>query len=179
MSGSTARPAGIPRWPLVMALALVVALVVGVLIAASLVRNQPLGPLGLATVPAPAAGSADCTRLLAALPEQLDGGPLGALGRRHLSAPAPAGAAGWGEPPVVLRCGLDRPADLTASSRLLSVSGVQFLEIPSGGMSTWVAVDRSVYVTVALPPTSGSGPLQQLATVIAHTLPQRGVDISG
>jgi len=179
LSGSTARPAGTPRWPLVMALALVVALVVGVLIAASLVRNQPLGPLGLATVPAPAAGSADCARLLAALPEQLDGGPLGALDRRHLSAPAPAGAAGWGEPPVVLRCGLDRPADLTASSRLLSVSGVQFLEIPSGGTSTWVAVDRSVYVTVALPPTSGSGPLQQLATVIAHTLPQRGVDTSG
>jgi hypothetical protein len=78
---------------------------------------------------------------------------------------------------VVLRCGLDRPADLTASSRLLSVSGVQFLEIPSGGLSTWVAVDRSVYVTVDLPPTSGSGPLQQLATVIAHTLPQRGLEI--
>jgi hypothetical protein len=160
-----------------MALALVGALVVGVLIAASLVRNQPLGPLGLATVPAPAAGSADCTRLLAALPKQLDGGALGALDRRQLSTLAPAGAAGWGEPPVVLRCGLDRPADLTPSSRLLSVSGVQFLEISGGGMSTWVAVDRSVYVTVALPPTSGSGPLQQLATLIAHILPQRGLDI--
>jgi hypothetical protein len=77
----------------------------------------------------------------------------------------------------VLRCGLDRPAELTASSRLLGISGVQFLEIPGGGMSTWVAVDRPVYITVALPPTSGSGPLQQLATVIARTLPERGLDI--
>jgi hypothetical protein len=78
---------------------------------------------------------------------------------------------------VVLRCGLDRPADLTASSGLLGVSGVQFLEIPSGGISTWVAVDRPVYIAVASPPTSGSGPLQQIAAVIARTLPSRGLDI--
>lgn len=177
LSGSAARPAGTPRWPLAIALALVAAMVVGVLIAASLVRNHPLEPLGLATVPAPAAGSADCARLLAALPEQLDGGALGALDRRQLRAPAPAGAAGWGEPPVVLRCGLDRPDGLTASSRLLGVSGVQFLDLPSCSTGTWVAVDRPLYVTVALPPNSGSGPLQQLAAVIARTLPQRGLDI--
>ncbi|HZS21411.1 MAG TPA: DUF3515 domain-containing protein [Pseudonocardiaceae bacterium] len=179
MSDSTARPAGTPRWPLAIALALVVALVVGVLIAASLVRNQPLEPLNLAAVPAPAAHSADCSRLLAALPDQLDGGALGALDRRQLRVPAPPGTTAWGEPPVVLRCGLDRPADLTASSRLLGISGVQFLEIPGGGMSTWVAVDRPVYVAVALPPTTGSGPLQQLATVIAHTLPPQGLDLPG
>jgi Protein of unknown function (DUF3515) len=172
-----ARPAGAPRWPLGLALALAVALVAGVVIAAAMVRNQALGPLGLAALPAPSAGSADCERLLAALPEKLDGGDMGALERRQLAAPVPAGAAGWGEPPVVLRCGLDRPAELTATSRLLDVSGVQFLEIASPGTSTWAAVDRPVYVVVALPPTSGSGPLQQIATVIANTLPQRDVDV--
>ena len=172
-----ARPADTPRWPLGIALALAVALVAGVLIAAAMVRNQPLGPLGLAPLPAPSAGSADCTRLLTALPEKLDGGEMGALERRQLAAPVPAGAAGWGEPPVVLRCGLDRPAELTATSRLLDISGVQFLEIANPGMSTWVAVDRPVYVVVALPPTSGSGPLQQIATVISNTLPQRDVDV--
>lgn len=172
-----ARPAGAPRWPLGIALALAVALVTGVIIAAAMVRNQALGPLGLAALPAPSAGSADCERLLAALPEKLDGGEMGALERRQLAAPVPAGAAGWGEPPVVLRCGLDRPAELTATSRLLDVSGVQFLEISSPGKSTWAAVDRPVYVVVALPPTSGSGPLQQIATVIANTLPQRDVDV--
>lgn len=175
-----------PRWPLGLALALVLALVVGVLITASIVRNQPLGPLGLAVIPAPAAGSADCARLLTALPQTLDGaeygqGSPGALERRQLRAPVPEGAAGWGDPPVVLRCGLDRPADLTAISRLLAVSGVEFLEIPgggpSGGLSTWVTVDRSVYVAVALPPRSGSGPLQQIATVISQTLPAQGVNI--
>jgi Protein of unknown function (DUF3515) len=173
----SAQPAGAPRWPLAIALALAGALVVGVLIAAAVVRNQTLGPLGLAALPAPSAGSAGCTRLLAALPEKLDGGEMGALERRRLAAPVPAGAAGWGEPPVVLRCGLHRPAELTATSRLLDVSGVQFLEIANPDMSTWVAVDRPVYVLVALPPTSGSGPLQQIATVIANTLPRRDVDV--
>jgi hypothetical protein len=133
--------------------------------------------LRLAALPAPSAGGADCARLLAALPAKLDGGDLGALQRRELAAPVPAGAAGWGEPPVVLRCGLDRPAELTATSRLLEVSGVQFLETANPDASTWVAVDRPAYVVVALPPTSGSGPLQQIATVIAKTLPGRDVDV--
>lgn len=170
-------PAGTPRWLLGIALALPLALVVGVLVVAALVRSQPQGPVGLAVVPAPAADSANCARLLAALPEQLDGGEQGALVRRQLAAPVPAGAAAWGEPPVVLRCGLDRPADLTATSRLLAISGAQFLEISRAGTSTWVAVDRPVYAVVDLPAVTGSGPLQQIATVIANTLPRRDVDI--
>jgi hypothetical protein len=177
-SSASTGPAGIPRWPLGIALALAVALVVGVLIAAEVVREQPLGPLGLAVVPAPSADSMDCARLLAALPETLDGGDAGPLQRRSLTTPAPVGAAGWGEPPVVLRCGLDRPVELTATSRLLDVSGVQLLELVGRGTSTWVAVDRPVYVVVALPPTSGSGPLQQLTAVIANTLPRRDVDVA-
>lgn len=172
-----ARRAGLPRWPLGIALVLVVALVVGVLIAAELVRRPSLGPLPLAVVPAPSADSADCARLLAVLPGQLDGGDLGVLEQRQLAVPAPAGATAWGEPPVVVRCGLGRPPGLTATSRLLAVSGVQFLEIPSPSTSTWVAVDRPVYVMVTLPPTSGSGPLQQAAAVIGESLPQKEVDV--
>jgi hypothetical protein len=178
LSAGSARTAGLPRWPLGIALALAVALVVGVLIAAEMVRNQPPGPLGLAVVPAPSANSTACARLLAALPQTLDGGDAGPLQRRSLASPAPAGAAGWGEPPVVLRCGLDRPVELTATSRLLDVSGVQLLELAGRGTSTWVVVDRPVYVVVALPPTSGSGPLQQLIAVIANTLPRRDVEVA-
>ena len=183
MAQSTTTPAAnLPRWLLGIALALPVALVVVVLIVAAQVRNQPQGPLGLVSVPAPAADSADCMRLLAVLPDKLDDGDQGTLQRRRLAGPtasgaAPAGAAAWGEPPVVLRCGLDRPAALTATSRLLMISGVQFLKLPNAGTSTWVAVDRPVYIVVDLPPTTGSGPLQQVATVIADILPQRDVNI--
>jgi hypothetical protein len=172
---STITPAAnLPRWLLGFAVALPVALVVVVLVVAAQVRGQPQGPVGLVSVPAPAADSADCTRLLAALPDELDGGEQGTLQQRQL---APAGAAAWGEPPVVLRCGLDRPAALTATSRLLMISGVQFLKLPTTGTSTWVAVDRPVYIVVDLPPVTGSAPLQQVATVIADILPQRDGNI--
>ncbi|MGH4012026.1 MAG: DUF3515 domain-containing protein [Pseudonocardiaceae bacterium] len=167
-----------PRWLLGIALALPVALVVGVLVVAAQVQNRPEDPVRLAEVPAPAASSADCTRLLAALPEEVDGGEQGTLKRRQLAAPAPAGAAAWGEPPVVLRCGLDRPTALTATSRLLEISGVQFFTLPNPGTSSWVAVDRPVYVVVDLPPMAGSGALQQIATVIANTLAQHDVNSS-
>jgi hypothetical protein len=179
---STITPAAnLPRWLLGIAVALPVALVVAVLIVAAQVRSQPQGAVGLVSVPAPAADSVDCTRLLAALPDKLDGGEQGTLQQRRLAGPtpsraAPAGAAAWGEPPVVLRCGLDRPAALTATSRLLTISGVQFLKLPNPGTSTWVAVDRPVYIVVDLPPVTGSGPLQQVATVIADILPQRDVN---
>ncbi|HKR48258.1 MAG TPA: DUF3515 domain-containing protein [Pseudonocardiaceae bacterium] len=177
-STPTPRAAGIPGWLLAIAVTLPVALVVGVLVVAAQIRSRPQDPVRLAGVPAPTADSADCTRLLAALPEKLDGGEHGPLTRRRLAIPAPVGAAAWGEPPVVLRCGLDRPDDLTATSRLLAISDVQFLELPDPGTNTWVAVDRPVYIVVDLPPVGGSGPLQQVATVIANTLAQRDVDVS-
>ena len=183
MAQSTITPAAnLPRWLLGIAVALPVALVVAVLIVAAQVRGQPQGPVGLVSVPAPAADSVDCKRLLAALPDKLDGGEQGTLQQWRLAGPtpsgaAPAGAAAWGEPPVVLRCGLERPAALTATSRLLTISGVQFLKLPNPGTSTWVAVDRPVYIVVDLPPVTGSGPLQQVATVIADILPQRDVNI--
>ncbi|MGH4013521.1 MAG: DUF3515 domain-containing protein [Pseudonocardiaceae bacterium] len=171
--------AGTPRWILGIALALPVVLILGVLVAAAVVRGQRPGPLLLvATVPAPEADSDECARLLAALPPRLEG----AGDRRELAAPAPSGMAAWGAPPVVLHCGIGRPADLTATSRLLDVSGVRFLGPPGlsipytgtdTGSSSWVAVDRPVYLVVTLPPQAGSGPLQQAAEVIAQTLARR------
>lgn len=170
------RPASTPRLVLTVALILPVALVVGVLIAVAVVRGQRPAPLPLPTETAPSADSANCAHLLAALPQKLDG-TAGGLDRRELAAPLPPGATAWGEPPVVLRCGLHRPAELTATSRLLDVSGVALLEIPHAAASAWVAVDRPVYVAVSLPPGTGSGPLQRIAEVIAATLPARELDI--
>ncbi|MGH3939429.1 MAG: DUF3515 domain-containing protein [Pseudonocardiaceae bacterium] len=166
-----------PRLLTAVTLLLPLALVVGVLVIASVVRGQRPAPLLLPAIAAPAADSADCTHLMAALPQELDGGAQGPLGRRELAAPVPSGSAAWGEPPVVLRCGLDRPAELTATSRLLDVSGVQFLEISHPAASAWVAVDRPRYVAVALPPGAGSGPLQQIAEVIIEALPPRQLDL--
>jgi hypothetical protein len=175
------EPVHLPPRVLAAVLALPVLLVTAVLLASALVRSQGPGPLPLATVPAPEAASPQCAALVAALPEDIDTGEdgtgAGQLDRRPIADPAPAGTAAWGEPPVVLRCGLDRPAELTASSRLLAVSGVQFLEIPGPGATSWVAVDRPVYVVLTLPVGSGSAALQRVAATIRMTLPRTDVDL--
>ncbi|MGH3917098.1 MAG: DUF3515 domain-containing protein [Pseudonocardiaceae bacterium] len=170
----TPHPAGASSRLLAAALILPIVLVVGVLAAAAVVKGQRPAPLLLPA--APAADSADCAHLVTALPQQLDGGAGGGLERRELAAPVPSGVVAWGEPPVVLRCGLDRPAELRVTSRLLDVSGVTLLEIPHSPASIWLVVDRPRYVMVTLPPDAGSGPLQQIAEVIAETMPARKLD---
>ena len=172
------EPVRLPRRVLAVVVTLPVLLVAAVLLASTLVRGQGAGPLPLAAVPASEATSPDCVALLAALPENIhtDAGG-GQLDRRPIAEPAPAGTAAWGDPPVVLRCGLGRPAELTVSSRLLAVSGVQFLEIPGPGASSWMVVDRPVYVALTLPVGSGSAALQQVAAAVGMTLPRTDVDL--
>jgi len=170
------EPVRLPRRLLAAAVTLPVLLVAAVLLASVLVRGQRPGPLPLAPVPAPEATSPDCAALVAALPEGIDADG-GQLDRRPIADPAPAGTTAWGEPPVVLRCGLGRPAELTVSSRLLAVSGVQFLGIPGPGATSWVVVDRPVYVALTLPVGSGSAALQQVAAAVRMTLPRTDVDL--
>lgn len=138
-------------------------------------------PLALAAVPAPAAASPECAALVAALPDRLPSG-TDQLDRRPLAEPAPAGAAAWGvDQPAVLRCGLDRPAELTRTAELLQVNGVRWLRLsdPATDSSTWVAADRAVYVALTLTERSGTGPLQDVSSAITGTLPAQPVQPAG
>jgi Protein of unknown function (DUF3515) len=132
-------------------------------------------PLAVATVDAPAAASAPCTTLLAGLDGDLPAGSS-TLPRRALADPAPAGVRAWAASPepVVLRCGLPRPAELTPTSALLEVNGVQWLQLDDGAPSpqlvTYVAVDRPVYVALTLQAGVGSGPLQAVSDTVRTTL---------
>lgn len=157
---------------LLAAAALVVALVTG--------RSQPPAsedPLALPAVPAPAAESVECRSLLGRLPGALTSAGT-TLPRRTLASPEPPGTAAWGldGPPVVLRCGIERPAELTRTATLLDVSGVRWLHLPGNGASSWVAVDRPVYVGLTVRDEIGTGPLQDMSTVITGTLPARPVE---
>ncbi|MEV0680397.1 DUF3515 domain-containing protein [Actinosynnema sp. NPDC050436] len=139
------------------------------------------GPLALVPVPAPAAESEQCRALLSKLPMQLVSNGA-ALSRRDLAAPAPAGAVAWGDAkhePVVLRCGLDRPADLKPTSELRGISDVQWLVLSEGGNSTWYVVDRPAYVALTVPSDAGTGPLQDISTTIRDTLPAVPVNTRG
>jgi Protein of unknown function (DUF3515) len=137
-------------------------------------------PLALPAVPAPAAGSDGCRALIERLPDALVSAGT-RLDRRVLAAPEPAGAAAWGpdQNTVTLRCGLERPAELTRTATLLDISGVRWLRLTGDGASSWVAVDRPVYVALTYGDAAGTGPLQDVSSAIMAALPAQRVQPGG
>lgn len=127
------------------------------------------GPVALVPVEAPDAGSPVCTALTAALPVELTSGSA-RLRRLPLAQPAPPAASAWGDgqgDPVVLRCGLSRPPELTATAQLREISGVRWLPVEGERATTWYAVDRPVYVALTVPRGTGTGVLQGVSEVVA------------
>ena len=167
---------GPPRSLLIAAIAVGVAAIVAVLAIAA-VRQLPeqLQPVPIASVPAPRAETPQCRALLDALPER-----LGDYRRAEAADPAPAGAAAWQSAPdaepVILRCGLDRPAEFVVGAPLQVVDAVQWFEVTDAGRSTWFAVDRPVYIALTLPSGSGPTPIQQISEVIARTIAAEPID---
>jgi len=148
---------------------------------AAVVNSGPLAdvrdPLAVSAVDAPAATSAPCATLLAALPD-----PLGTLPRRKLAQgddPQLAGVAAWGEPAVILRCGLPTPAELTCSAAVQVVDGVAWLPLHGSGVTTYLVVDRPVRVALTVPDGTGTGPWQELSKIIGQHLPQRPICVNG
>lgn len=167
-----------PRALIIAALAVAV-LAVAAVLALAATRRTPTPPVAIAAVPAPQAGGPECRSLLATLPET-----LGDYTRAQAVDPVPDGAAAWRSPettgiePVIMRCGLSRPAEFVVGTPLQMVDDVQWLRLSDPGTgdpgtrrSTWVAVDRPVYVAITLPDGSGPTPIQTLSEVIARTLP--------
>lgn len=131
------------------------------------------GPLALVAVDAPDAESPACAALVAALPDTLPN-KGGELARLPLAEPAPRGAAAWagdrGEP-VVLRCGLGKPAELQPTAQLRTISSVDWLPVAGAGATTWYTVGRTVYVAVTVPADAGTGPIQELSEIVTKALP--------
>lgn len=166
---------GPPRAVIIAAVALAV-VAIGVILVVAATREAPPQPVAVAAVPAPQADSAACRALSEALPQR-----LGDYQRASVAQPAPPGAAAWrtgpDSEPVVLRCGLDRPAEFVVGSPIQVVDRVQWFQVRSeqqsagdAGRSTWYAVDRGVYVALTLPSASGPTPIQQLSEVIDRTI---------
>lgn len=165
-----AAPSRLASWQVPAALVVVV-LAIGTVVVLSLVtKAKPVvsGPLPVATVGQPGAESAACRALMPGLPAA-----LGKLTARTLEGGGP-GITAWGDPAVLLRCGLETPAELTCSSELSVINTVSWLvlsEVP--GQATYLAADRSVRIAVTVPDGSGTGPIQQLSNAIADRLPLR------
>ncbi|NIH81927.1 DUF3515 domain-containing protein [Amycolatopsis viridis] len=162
-----------PRTLLVLAAVLVLVLAAGVAVAGLVMRSgrDENGALALVPVDAPQAAAPECAQLIPALPAQLDSKGT-ALTRRTIAEPAPPATVAWGAPDaIVLRCGLGKPPELTQTSQLRLVSGVQWLPVEGPGSSTWYVVDRAVYIALTVPDSAGTGPLQEISDTIAATLP--------
>jgi hypothetical protein len=178
-----------PSLPVAIAIALPLLLAVAVATLAITARVQgagepppaDTGPLAVAPVDSPGATGPDCAALLAALPTELQGsdGPLAP--RPVADADQLPGVRAWAASPrpVILRCGLPRPVELTPTSALLEVNGVRWLQlddgVPNPAVISYIAVDRPVYVALTAPPGTGSGPLQQVSDVVRTTLPAQDV----
>jgi hypothetical protein len=119
--------------------------------------------------PSNAATVAPCTKVLQALPERL--GTL--LPRTVHPKPDSVFVVAWGDPAVILSCGVDRPAELKPGSGDFApqVNGVSFLEKDTPDANVYTAVDRAAYIEVSFPKKSGSGELPLLASAIAKALP--------
>jgi hypothetical protein len=99
-------------------------------------------------VPPPTPEGADalaCATLKAQLPEPLDG-----LGKTATS-PQSAFVTAWGDPAVVLRCGVPTPTTLEPTSQLITIDGVAWFpeQLERGYLFT--TVGRAVNVEVSVP----------------------------
>ena len=92
---------------------------------------------------------------------------------------APSGTAAWGDPPLVVTCGVDRPARLNAASEVVETGGVQvFVERRDDGGDRVTVVDRPVYVQLDAPPEISAGDaVQGLAEAVVGALPETPLDL--
>lgn len=130
----------------------------------------PSAPVALPAIPvAPPPALAEpaqraCQQLVAALPVALGDRPA-----RPVRSSSPYVAA-WGEPAVVLRCGVPKPAGFQPDSQVFEISGVRWFPVPRGASTVWTLVDRSVYVEVTAATAEASDPVARLSTAVNRAL---------
>lgn len=135
------------------------------------ITAQPsvLSPISLAPPSESAATAASCTKVLDALPVTLQD-----LAPRAVRSSSPFVVA-WGEPAVVLRCGVGRPAALLpGSDALLFQAGqplsVYWLPVNQPTQNIFTTVDRAVFIEVTVPARYRQPPLSPLSDAIASAL---------
>ncbi|MFJ2031906.1 DUF3515 domain-containing protein [Streptosporangium sp. NPDC087985] len=126
----------------------------------STVRVDPPTPEG--------AAAAACTALGGRLPQKLDGAA------RVESTPASPYVAVWGEGEIALRCGVPRPATMTATEEVPELDGVAWFSDPARPL-LFTSIGREAYVEVTVSRRHiPENVLVDLAVPIKAALPQTG-----
>jgi hypothetical protein len=122
------------------------------------------------TVPAPpkpdTATETACVKVFAELPVQ-----LGELEPRRTETDSSFVAA-WGDPAVVVRCGVGKPAvfGTAEAAQLVEVNSVLWQPDPQRDRTVYTTVDRSVYIDVTVP-AGADQPLPLLAPAVSALPP--------
>ena len=106
------------------------------------------GGLSAVEVPVPVSSGAIgaiCRAIEPTLPKQIDG-----MDRRKTS-PRTDRTAAWGEPPVIMRCGVERPQALKRTSQLNTVNGVDWLVEERDGGHVFTSINRAAYIEITVP----------------------------
>ncbi|WP_318214580.1 DUF3515 domain-containing protein [Streptomyces sp. SCL15-6] len=125
-----------------------------------------------AAVPSPDAKVTKlCQNLDKALPSTVDG-----LNRED-PEPASALTAGWGNPLIILRCGVERPAEMDdPEADGVEVDGVGWqLQKQENGAFRFTTTLREAYVEVTIPKDRagrGMAPLVDLAPAVKKAIPE-------
>jgi hypothetical protein len=125
-----------------------------------------------AAVPSPSATVTKlCRNLDEALPSTVDDQD------RRDPSPASALTAGWGNPAIILRCGVERPAKMNdPEADGVEVNGVGWLlEKQENESFRFTTVLRKAYVEVTIPKdrtADGMAPLVDLASAVKKAIPE-------
>ena len=154
-----------------------------------ILRHRPLGlpalvllittagcssPDDSASTPVPSPGAAVttlCRNLDKVLPSEVDGQD------RRDPEPASRLTAGWGDPAIILRCGVDRPAEMDdPEADGVEVNGVGWLlQKQKAGSFRFTTTLRKAYVEVTIPKdrtADGMAPLVDLAPAVKRAIPE-------
>jgi hypothetical protein len=131
-------------------------------------QRADLPPLPVEVPPVTPEAEASCPALMGTLPLELTGELS-----RQVDSDSPFAYA-WGEPPIVLVCGVERPAGFVAGVSAIQIEGVQwYVDTTDPDTTVWTTIDRPVYVEISLPASVDSAPVTALSPEIAAALPYR------
>lgn len=99
----------------------------------------------IAVDPPPADTTGRCKAILGALPERLEQRP------RRAIEPSSASVVAWGDPPIVVRCGVATPTGLTSTSELTIVDGVAWFAEIQRDRTIFTAIEQQPLVEVSVP----------------------------
>jgi Protein of unknown function (DUF3515) len=123
---------------------------------------KPLPAVTIVAPPTPTdAVTAACTKVFEKLPVQ-----LGTLNPRKTDSDSSFVAA-WGNPAIVIRCGVARPpaAAFSSGAQTLGIDDVLWLPQPQKSQVVYTTIDRSVSIEVTVPANQDQ-PLSLLAPAV-------------